>query len=68
LPGAVGPVVSLVGCVVAVTAPLGADAFRDGSTATTVNEYVVAAASRSTVTARSPVHWTFAGAPFAKTR
>jgi hypothetical protein len=42
LPGAVGPVVSVVGCVVVVTAALGADAFRDGSTATTVNEYVVA--------------------------
>jgi hypothetical protein len=57
LPGAVGPVVSVLGCVVAVAAALGADALPDGSTATTVNEYVVAAASRSTVTARSPVEW-----------
>jgi hypothetical protein len=44
------------------------DAFRDGSTATTVNEYVVAPASRSTVTDRSPVEWTSAGAPFTDTR
>jgi hypothetical protein len=67
LPGAVGAVVSVLASVVAVTAALGADAFPDGSTATTVNECVVSAASRSTVTARSPVHWTFAGTPFAKT-
>ena len=61
---------SVVGCVVAVTAALGADAFLDGSTATIVNEYVVAAARRSTVTARSPVQWRLSGLtrkPFAKT-
>jgi hypothetical protein len=68
LPGAVGPVVSVLGCVVAVTGALGADAFRDGSTATTVNEYVVAPRSRRTVTVRSPVHRTFAREPFAKMR
>src|SRR5262245_597776 len=34
---------------------LGADALFDGSTATTENEWVVAAASRNTVTARGPV-------------
>jgi hypothetical protein len=54
LPGALGPVVSVLGRVFAVTAPLGADALRDGWTATTVKECGVAAASRSTVTARSP--------------
>ena len=59
---------SVDGCVVAVTAALGADAFRDGSTATTVNEYVVAPASRRTVNDRSPVDRTFAREPFAKTR
>ena len=62
---------SVVGCVVAVTAALGADAFPDGSTATIVKECVVAAASRSTVTARSPVHWRLSAVtrtPFAKMR
>ena len=68
LPGAVGPAVSLPGAVLAVTAALGADAFPEGSTATTVNEYVVAAASRSTVAARSPVHSTLASTPSTKTR
>jgi hypothetical protein len=68
LPGAVGPDVSALASVVAVTTALGADALPDGSTATTVNECVVAAASRRTVAARSPVHSTFARAPFAKTR
>jgi hypothetical protein len=63
--------VSVLGCVVAVTVVLGADAFLDGSTATTLNECVVAAARRSTVTARSPVHCRLSAetrAPFAKTR
>ena len=54
--------------LLAVTAALGADAFPDGSTATTVNEYVVAAASRSTVAARSPVHSTLANTPLTNTR
>jgi hypothetical protein len=36
------PYVSVVGCVVAVTAALGSEALPDGSSATTVNEYVVA--------------------------
>jgi hypothetical protein len=71
LPGALGAVLSVVGGVVALTGALGADALRDGSTATTVNECVVAAARRKTVTARSPVQCRLpmgTCAPSAKTR
>src|SRR4051794_2217192 len=60
-PGAVGPCVSVLAGVVAVTVALGAEALCDGSTATTENECAVEAASRSTVTDRAPVQCRLSG-------